>query len=137
MNYCPNCGSRCGMKANFCSNCGTSLTGNTSQPNMMHNNNRNMSNMSNMNNSLLSNLVTVQLVNGLTKNVYENNGNYYSDKACRHKVNPAMIMGVMGRDTDSMIDTMTLMGQEVSMETVAKNQMAKEYMRAFNRRNKL
>lgn len=134
MNFCPNCGSKCGIRANFCSNCGTSLTGNMNQPSMMHNNNRNMSNM---NNSLLSNLVTVQLVNGLTKNVYENNGNYYSDKACRHKVNPALIMGVMGRDVDSTIDAMTLMGQEVPMETVIKNQMAKEHMRFFNRRNKL
>jgi hypothetical protein len=123
------------MKANFCSNCGASLTENMShQPSMMRNNS---GNMSNMNNSLLANLVTVQLVNGLTKNVYENNGNYYSDKACRHKVNPALIMGVMGRDTDSMIDAMTLMGEEIHMDTVIKNQMAKEHMRFFNRRNKL
>ena len=133
MNFCPNCGSKCLIKANFCSNCGNSLNGTMQQQESLANNNFHTGVG---NNSLLGTMVTVQLVNGLTKNLYEQNGNYFTDKACRHQFNPAMIMSVMGRDLDSTIDTMTLMGKEVNMETIAKNDIAKNHMRAFRNRNK-
>ena len=84
-------------------------------------------------NSMLGTLVSVQLVNGLTKNLYEKNGNYYSDQACRHQFNPAMIMSVMGANTDDMIDAMTLTGNKIDMETMHRNQMAQMQMDMFKK----
>lgn len=132
MNYCSNCGFKCGKAANFCANCGMSLTGASQQGSIINNN----ANIGSGSNSLLGTLVTVQLINGMTKNLYENNGNYYTDKACKHQYNPAMIMGIMGNSTDNTIDTMTLMGKEVSMQTAIKNSMAKRFMEHSNRNSR-
>ena len=131
MNFCSNCGAKCNTNANFCSNCGMAL--NAQSPQRVTNN----SMRNNLNSdSLLGTLVTVQLINGLTKNLYEKNGDYYSDQACHHKFNPAMIMSVMGADSDNMIDAMTLTGNKVDMETLHRNHMSQMHMNSFRRKRR-
>jgi len=131
MNFCSNCGAKNTLKANFCSNCGSALSNNTVNNKQSSNNIFNSSS-----NSILGTLVSLQLLNGLTKNAYEKNGNYYSDKGCHHKINPATIMSVMGRSSDDTIDAMSLSGNKVDIETLHRNQIAKMHMNAFNKRNK-
>lgn len=133
MNFCSNCGAKRTMKANFCSNCGTAFNSGVSNQQSFSNNNENQNFGSN---SMLGTLVTVQLLNGLTQNLYQRDGKYYQDQGCNHEVNPAMIMGVMGRDVNDTIDTMTLMGKKVDMETMGRNQMAKKFMQRNNDINK-
>ena len=129
MNFCSNCGVKCTIGANFCSNCGASLNGQVNQP--MANNRMGCNQNSN---SLIGTLVTAQLINGLTKNLYEKNGQYYSDKECHNKFNPAMIMSVMGSNSDDMINAMTLTGNKIDVETLHRNQMAQMQMNRFRRK---
>lgn len=121
MNFCPNCGSKL-TSGNFCSSCGANLT-QTTQGNM--NNSRN-----NIAGNLLGTLVTVSLVNGLTKNLYLNNGNYYYDKQCRRPFNSAMILGLANKTPQETATIMSMMGQKINIPTMLHNQMAMSLMKA-------
>ena len=135
MNFCPNCGAKRTQKANFCSNCGFAFNQNVESPSQVNNNVNVVG--AGMGGNLLGTLVTLQLMNGLTQNAYERNGNYYSDPNCRRKINPATIMGVMGQPTDNIIDVMSLNGQRADFGTIMHNNMAKSMMnRSHNRTHK-
>lgn len=131
-NFCTVCGSRLNGKVNFCGNCGASV-GNQNTNSFNNFNNANSMNQ----NNILGTLVTVSLINGLTKNLYLKDDKYYTDAQCRHPfMNTAMIMGMSGQNTDDIAEIMGMSGQRLDMGTIMHNQMVRKISRMHNDRNK-
>lgn len=87
-NFCPNCGSSVNPNVMFCPVCGTALSG---VSNTQYNNNQNynygyqhpVDNTSSTIGTVLGTLVAVNLIGGLTRQLYYYGGRYYYDPYCR------------------------------------------------------
>lgn len=84
-NYCPNCGINVDNDASYCKNCGTALNGNNNQ-NAYTDNSLNAGN-------ILGTLVAVNLIGGLTRQLYFYNGRYFLDPYCRRPFIGPRIIG--------------------------------------------
>ncbi|MDE7301641.1 MAG: zinc ribbon domain-containing protein, partial [Clostridia bacterium] len=75
-NFCPNCGSTLtDTTANYCPYCGAQI--NAAQTTASYSDNGDLTNV-------LGTLVTVSLVGGLTRQLYYYGGRYFIDPYCRH-----------------------------------------------------
>lgn len=90
-NYCPNCGSSI-SGANYCPNCGAQI--NADGTAYGASTGSAASSAGTVAASVLGTLVTVSLVNGLTRRLYYYGGRYFLDPYCRRPFgSPHMIMG--------------------------------------------
>lgn len=87
-NYCPNCGQCVGDGAAYCSACGTALNGNATASAA------NGNSAASTAGTVLGTLVAVNLIGGLTRQLYFYNGRYFLDPYCRRPFgSPHMIVG--------------------------------------------
>lgn len=125
MNFCPNCGSQMPANTNFCPNCGANFSTGFQQGGILGNG-------ANTARNLLGTLVTVSLVNGLTKKLYQRGNNYYYDQNCTRPFNSAMILGLAGKTPEETATLMGMSGQTLNTGTMLKNKMTMNMMN-FNK----
>lgn len=93
-NFCPNCGRQVNAGDRFCAECGTSLSGNTSNNNNTYANNGGGTASTSGMGAILGTLVAVSLIGGITRQLYYYNGRYFYDPYCRRSfMSPHMILG--------------------------------------------
>ncbi len=88
-NYCSNCGNSVSSSASFCSNCGVSLNQDSSTSGINSSSNTTTSNGGN----ILGTLVAVSLFGGITRQLYYYNGRYFLDPYCRNPFIGPRILG--------------------------------------------
>lgn len=108
MNFCILCGTK--LNDNICPNCGTNYNEDEKQQTKNANNvnNSSSSKQSKASNilgggvgkNILGALVTVALLNGLTKKLYKKDGNYYTDKNCNNLFDASQILKENEDDED-------------------------------------
>ncbi len=86
-NYCSNCGSSVDSNDIYCKNCGSVLNNSSSG------NQNNYSNNSVNTGNILGTLVAVNLIGGLTRQLYYYNGRYFLDPYCRRPFHGPRIIG--------------------------------------------
>lgn len=103
-NFCPNCGSAVNQTDTFCPTCGSAIVGSTSglpagvpinTPPPTRQYYQSVPPVQSTASNILGTLVAVNLINGLTRQLYYYGGRYYLDPYCR---NPFLQMGmIVGR----------------------------------------
>lgn len=109
MNFCILCGTK--LNDNICPNCGTNYNEDNNKQNetVISNNTTGFQNQTNkvsnilnrgVGKNILGALVTVALLNGLTKKLYKKDGNYYTDKNCNNLFDASQILKENEDDED-------------------------------------
>lgn len=118
MNFCPNCGNKITSNTNFCTSCGANLGQNTQSGFGLG-----LGMNNNLAKNILGTLVTVTLVNGLTKKLYQKDGNFFYDAKCSRPYNSAMILSVLGKSPEETATIMGMSGERLDTQTMLKNKM--------------